>query len=388
MMEENKMNFFGFSKDQEQLPKFSEGGKKAWILYGDDNAYPDYLVQLMDKSSKHGAILKRKTDLTAAKGWIPTPNNEAFIKNENTNDDLNDIVYKSAYDLNLYGSYALLVTWSKDKKSIARIKYINTANVRVAKEIEEEPFATVQEAGVDYYYYSEDWSQTRKEKYKPVMYQGFSEKFNKETTQILYVKEYRPGTVFYTLPDYISSIDWIALDKEIANFHLSSIQQGFTPSMIISFNSGIPTEEEQQKIYKQVQKKYGGSDNGSKVFITYSDGADNAPTFTPISLNDSDDRFLMLEDHIIQNIVIAHRIPPVVAGIMIEGKLGGSDEVAEAEALFQVQVINGKQSLIERGFNKLFNVSNTGELKLFVNSSVETEEEEAEVVETEENKDK
>lgn len=348
--QKNIAQFFAFSNNKvNNTPKFSEG-KGEWIKYGDDNMYPNYLLDLMNNSSKHNAIVKRKTDLTAGGGWI---NENDFITNQYGDEDLNDIVYKSAYDLNIFGAFVLIGTWSKDRKSVARLQYVATQKVRIANNLDPK---TVQgkraEEGVEYFFISSDWSNAKKN--PPKLIQGYSSEYRDEENFVVYQKEYRPGVEYYSLPDYISSIDWIELDKEIANFHLSSVHNGFTPSMIISFNNGIPTPEEQDIVYKQVQKRYAGTDNGSNVFITFSDGGDKTPTFTPVTLNDSDERFLMLEEHITQNITIGHRIPLQVAGVAIEGKLGSSAEISENEMLFQHQVIDAKQALIERCYNKLY----------------------------------
>ena len=363
----NKINLFTFSSNVENTPTFTESGKKNWINYGNDNNYPLYLIELMNKSSKHNSILKRKTSMTAANGWKETDTNEEFIKNLNGAENLNKIAFKNAYDLNLYGGYSLLITWSKDRKSIARIKYVDFSKVRIAKDVDEKENPEIykrQDDGVEFYYISSDWTQVRKEKYKPELIQGFSEKYNDEATQLIYVKEYRPGVEFYTLPDYISAIDWIELDKEIANYHLSGAKNGFTPSMAINFKSGIPSKEEQNRFHRQIQDKFSGTDNASKVFITYSEDGDKAPEFIPLSANDNDKRFLDLEETISQNMAIAHQIPPVVIGVLVSGKLGTTNELYEAESLFQRNVIDTKQFSIEEIYNELATFNGVGEMEL------------------------
>lgn len=379
MEEKNNLpNLFSFSMHPiDNTPNFSASeGRQEWVLYGDDNLYPQYLLHLLNNSSKHNAIVKRKTDLVAGGGWNV---DDEFIKNENNVETLNDIVIKNSYDLNLYGSFALAITWSKDRKSIARIKYIDPSKIRIAKEIEDDDkdpdrFQR-QEDGVPFYFVSGDWTQTRKAKYKPELVQGFSEKWSDVPTQIIYVKEYRPQCEFYALPDYIASVNWIELDYEISNFHLQSVHQGFTPSMIINFNQGVPTEEEQRRLYKKIQAKYAGSDNGSKVFITFSEGGDSKPDFIPITLNDSDERFLMLEEHIMANLTMGHRIPSIIAGVSVEGKLGSTDEIIEQELLFQNQVISAKQELIERTYSMLQQINDPSAADLELNRTTTFTEE-------------
>jgi hypothetical protein len=367
-MEDNKekgMQLFTFSTTRNNTPTFTEAGRKDWINFGDDNLYPQYLVSLMDSSSKHNAIIKRKTDMSAGNGWEETTGNATFIKNEFGKENLNKIAYKNSYDLNLYGGYSLLITWSKDRKSIARIQYLDFSKVRIAKEIDEKGDAERykrQEEGVEFYYISSNWGNTRSS--KPELVQGFSEKYNDVATQVVYVKEYRPGVEYYTLPGYISAIDWIQLDKEIANFHLNGALNGFTPSMAINFKTGIPTAEEQNRFHKKIQAKYAGSDNSSKVFITYSENPEQAPDFIPINANDNDQRFLQLEETISTNMAIAHRIPPVVVGVLVSGKLGTTNELYEAESLFQRNVINQLQFQLEETFELLGSYNNAGEMLL------------------------
>lgn len=370
MKEDNKekrvmdLGFLTFSVDVNNTPIFTEKGRAQWVNYGDNNLYPDYLIELLNKSSKHNSIVKRKADMIAGSGW---EGDETFIANEHGKENLNKIAFKNAYDLEVYGAYSLLVTWSKDHKSIARIQYLDLAKVRIAKDVEEKNDAEMykrQQKGVDFYYISGDWTQVKKERYKPELFQGFTGKYNGVDTEVIYVKDYRPGVNFYTLPDYIASVDWIELDKEIANFHLNGAKNGFTPSMAISFKSGIPSKEEQNRFHRQIQDKFSGTDNASKVFITYSENENTVPEFTTLGANDNDQRFLQLEETISQNMAIAHRIPPVVVGVLVSGKLGTTNELYEAESLFQRNVIDQKQFMIEETYNELANINGVEDLEL------------------------
>ena len=357
---ENTFLTFSLNKT-ENTPVFAES-KADWIPYGDNNLYPDYLINLMNTSSKHNSLIRKKVNMSVGEGFVETPSLKQFIANPNGKEDLNDIVFKNGYDLATYGGYALAVTWSNDRTKIVRESFVDYSKVRIAKHLEDDSeMAQLQEQGVEFYYISSDWSQYKKDKYKPVLIQGFSETHKGEATQLIYVNEYRAGVDYYTYPDYIASVDWIELDKEIANFHLSSVHNGFTPSMVMNMRGGVPTAEEQKEFKKKVQKQYGGSDNASRVFITFSENADTSPEFIPINLNASDDRFLQLEEQIQQNIIIAHGASPIVAGVAISGKLGSSDEVIESEQVFQNNVIDGKQKLLERAYNKILMVNGSDE---------------------------
>jgi len=371
------INFFSFNAGENtNTPVYAES-KHDWVQWGSDNLYGKYLINLMNTSSKHNSLIVKKVSMTAGSGLEETVENASFLENEHGVDNLHDIAYKNAYDLNVYGGFCYAITWSNDKKSIARMTYMDFSKIRVAKHLDDgSEMAQRQEEGLDYYYYSADWSATRKAKNKPELIQGFSEKYKKEATQLVWKMEYRPGSDYYTHPSYISSIDWIELDKEIANFHLSSVHNGFTPSMIISFKGGVPSQEEMKTFKRQLNNEYSGTDNASRVFVTFSENGDDAPDFIPVNLNASDERFLQLEEQIQQNIIVAHGASPIVAGVAVGGKLGSSDEVLEAEMIFQKNVIDAKQSILLKCYNKTAKINGIDKLILVGLTSIEDIEEE------------
>ena len=356
-MENNSIMTFSIDKTPDIAPKFAET-RADWIPYGKDNNYPAFLLDLANNSSKHNSLIKKKVNMMAGEGFEKTPAVLDFLANVNGKEDANEIGFKLANDLATYGGYALAVTWSNDGNTVARYSYVDYTRVREAKTQDlDTEVGRMQEKGVDFYYISSDWTQPKKEKHRPELIQGFDPNYKKEKTQLFYVTEYRSGCDYYTLPDYLPALNWIQLDYEISNFHLSSVRNGFTPSMIISNRGGVPSEEKQKEYKKQLKKQYSGSDNASQVFVTFSKNADTSPEFIPINLNSSDERFLQLEQEIQQNIIIAHGASPIVAGVAVSGKLGSSDEVIESEQVFQKNVIDAKQKLIEKTFNKILKVN-------------------------------
>ena len=357
-MDKTKQNgvseFFAFSMNNTaNTPTFKETRAK-WIPWGDDNDYGSYLVGLMNASSKHNSLLTKKVNMAVGAGFQDNPALVDFFANVEGKEDLNDIVFKLGWDLFLYGGYSLAVTWSRDKTKIVRVKYIPFDKVRIARDDEDDAkMMKGIKKGKSFFLISGDWKQYRKEKYQPELIQSFDGVYAGESTELIYHTEYRPGVDFYTLPSYISTIDWINLDVEIANFHLSSVSNGYTPSMIISFKNGVPSPEERKAVKKNLQNQYGGTDNASSVFVTFSEGGDNAPEFIPIDINTSADKFTQLEEQIQQNIIVGHGASPIVAGVATAGKLGSSDEVIEAEQVFQRNVIDKRQVAIERSFNSI-----------------------------------
>lgn len=368
-----------------ESPEFKTVNNKDYIYYGLNNDYPTILKSMMNTSSLHSSILKKKSDMTAGKGFdYETAEQKTFISNINGKETLDQIAYKNAYDLTLYGGFCYLVTWSKDKKSIARFQYMDWSCVRMVKELEDDSdMSKLQEQGVDFFMISSDWTQERKEKYKPKLVQGFSAEYKDETTQLVYVKMYRPGSEdTYPLPDYQASSTYIALDTEIALWHLSSVKNGFSPSMMINM-IGVPSDEEMKQFQRKLEQQYQGSSNASKVILTLSEDETQVPVITPLNLNDSDQRYKDLANQVKEQIIIGHRASSTAIGVPTAGKLGTSNEIIEAENVFQHNVIDNYQILIENSYTRLMNFNNIeGDLEL--NNSITFNLDE--VVEDEDNK--
>jgi hypothetical protein len=341
-----------FNFNSAEIPQFSEYESRfGWIQFGDDNLYPNYLQSLLGRSGKHNAIVKFKSMMIGGNGINEnnlSPETLTFLMNQFGSDDIEEIVAKISYDLEIYGAFALNTVWSKDRKKIHSINYIDVAKARIATPDPKQP-------NIDKYYLSADWSNTRK--YKPMLYDGFN--FNKKSngSQILYVKEYRPGCEWYGQPEYIPGVNWMELEYEISMFHLNEAKGGFAPSMLINFSTGIPSEEEMDLVINRLRREYEGT-TGKKTLFTFSDGQDKAPIITPITLNNSDERFIGLNKEVTEGILTAHRVTnPTLFGIRTEGQLGGRSEIIESLEVMQSQYINPKQLLIERTINKLARVN-------------------------------
>jgi hypothetical protein len=333
------------------VPEFVEVRGKPWIYYGKDNNYPDYLINLFNRSAKHNALVTGKKEYITGNGWhvdeagLSTAQSAAvlaFAKQANVEETLDDILEKAALDLEIFGGFALQIIYTKGTNRIAEIYHVDFSKIR---------------AGHDgaFYYFSNDWTKTH-QSLEDTGLKGFNA-FNPSKpggTQLLYFKEYRPRLEVYPIPDYTGCIPYIEIDYEIANYHLNNIKNGFWASFMINFNNGIPTIEEQETIERQIRKKFTGTDNAGRFVLNFTDDKSEAPTLLPLQTPDIDKQFALLNDSVQQEIFTGHKITsPMLFGIKTSGQLGGRDELREASELFQNTYVNHKQQLLNRVFNSL-----------------------------------
>jgi hypothetical protein len=348
-MEENKINNFkygihNFTEYTSGAPIYREKTTRGgWVSYGEDNLYPEYLLSLQNRSAKHNAILQRKALMLGGNGWDKQliKDEQAairFFNNMYNDDNLDVILYKAAYDLEIFGAFALEIIYSKDGTKISEINYLPANKVRLS---DDEKFV----------FYSDDWSNTKK--FPPIKKPKFNPQ-NPTQAQILYVREYRPGVEYYGIPDYISVVNWVELEYEISLYHLNQVKNGFHPSMILNFSNGVPSDDEIEETVRQMQNDFQGAMKAGKVMFLFSDGKDRAVEVTPVQLNNSDERFIELNKEITQGILTGHNVVnPNAFGISVAGSLGGKNEILESIELFQATYIDPKMRLIEGVFNRL-----------------------------------
>ena len=319
-------------------PQTKYDNKLNIITWGTKNDYPNYVLNTYNNfgSSVHKNIINKKTKLIAGKGFkeILDPALLKFVDDNN----LEQEIRKAALDYELFNGFSLEVIWNNGGTAITSLRHIPFSKLRIGIEDDEMNFPHV--------WFSNDWTQIKKAGYEPELIRTFNPLL-KQGKQILYYSEYNPSNdELYPIPGYSTSFNWIELEYQISIFHLNQAKQGYGPSFILNFSTGIPTEEEMDMFNREFKRNYSGTENAGKIIITYSEGADGAPILTPIQLNDSDERFIMLMDQIENQIVAGAEIPPQLV-IMTPGKLGSSAERVELMNEFQQSYVTPRQEVME-----------------------------------------
>ena len=172
------------------------------------------------------------------------------------------------------------------------------------------------------------------------------------------MKPFSPGSFYYPKPDYIGSINYIELDKEIGVYHINNIKNGMSPSFSIHFKNGIPPQEERNRIRMDIERQLAGASNAGKFIVTYSDDPERKPDFEPFQLSDAHNQYQFLSEEVTSKIMVGHRVTsPQMFGVSVPGKLGGGGELAEASELFERNVIAPARQVVTEAVKTLLNAS-------------------------------
>ena len=359
----NKENFSVINYTDSEIPVFEEKQGQKYVSYGHDDLYGEYLRDLFLASSTNGAIINGVADMIYGGGLDATDRDENDGKREQWL-RLQDLLRKSdehllqmvAFDIKLYGMAYVNVIWNTARTRIACLKHLPVHTIRSG--------VADTEGEVSEYYYKPDWRERRiKEKTIP----KFSLENRTAASTCFQIKRYTPSYHYYALPDYAGATNYIELDREISEFHLQNIRRGFFPSMLLSFKNGVPTQEERRRIEQKVIQKFTGADNAGRILITFNDGDETAPEFTPIQQNGADGMYEYLSKLVSEKILTGHRVTsPLLFGVRSEGGGFGNnaDELRDSYSLFNNTVVAPLQEIVLEAFGKLFAINDI-ELDLF-----------------------
>ena len=319
-------------------PEFKEkkGIDGGYIKYGENNDYPEYIVDLYNKSSKHSAIIKSKVHYITGNGWSGQPDAQAFIDKANRVESLDDLTRKVSLDIEIFGGAFLEIIWDLSG-NLAEIWHCDYTKMRTNKDNTQ-------------YWYKEDWKDN---KVKPEVIAAFNPK-QPVGKQILYVKEYRPNIGIYGLPSYFAALNYIESDIEVSKHILGNAQTGFSASKLITLPNGEPNDEEKRNVDNRIRKTYSGAD-GKKYMIAFVNDISRKPVIDDLGTSDlTKEDFGKIDELIQTNIFSGHQVTtPSIMGIAEAGKLGTRTEMRDGYEIFKNTYVNAKQMHLESIFNML-----------------------------------
>jgi hypothetical protein len=327
-----------------KLPAFKENKAKGIYTFGEDNLYPEFLIEMYNKSPKHNAIVSAKASYVAGVGTSIKGQDTAIIakaqqkvESINAYESLDELKAKVADDLELFNGFAMEIIWSRDKQKISEIYHL--------------PFQKVRKTLYDKFAFCEDWSDRKCE---IIEYTPFNP-ITRESKQLYYCQLYRAGQGIYPLPDYVGGLKYIEIDTEISNWHLNSIKNGFSAQTLIQMFKGYPTPEEARKTERALKKNYTGTDNAGGLIIQYNDPNEKESIINNLQPSDFDKQFDILNKTVQQEIFVSHKVnSPMLFGVRVEGQLGGRSELIEAYEMFQSSYVEPRQKKLDDALTYLF----------------------------------
>jgi DNA-binding Lrp family transcriptional regulator len=318
---------------ESKLPVFKENKNKGIMYYGEDNNFPQHLLEFYNRSPKHGAIVRQKARFVAGEETVVegNPNAVKIIEYVNPYEGVQEFKNKLALDYELFNGFAYEVHYNK-LGQLAALYHIDFSKVRTLDH--------------ERYCFAEDWKKAKAEDIKH--YQPFNpKKAQPMQVQLFYFREYAPGLGVYPLPPYQHCLQYIEIDVEIANFHNNNIRNGFSNGTLVQLFKGQPSQEIAYEFERKFKAKTTGTDNAGGVLIQFNEMNEKEATINHLQPSEMDKQFLQLNETVQDEIFVGHNFPKILLGYATEGALGQRNEMIQAYELLHKSYINRRQNKIE-----------------------------------------
>jgi len=331
-----------------QIMEVTGARGEEFVKYGERNDYYQNLILRYLGSPTNNRCIQGISDMIYGKGLEATnekvgKDGEGYLEMKrlfNTHE-----LRRVTQDLKELGTGIAQVVWNKAKTRVLKFQHTPTECWRAGR---------ADKGIIKKYYYHPKWEDYKKsDKLKSLP--TFGHGSDNDLVELYIFRPYRSGFYYYSPVDYHGCLQYCELEEEVSEYHLSNVQNGLQPSMLINFNNGVPPEETQQIIENKIIEKFSGSSNSGRAIIAFNDDVDTAANIEPIHLPDAHAQYQFISDEAREKIMLGHGVvSPILLGIKDNTGFGNNaEELRTASILMDNMVIRPFQNIILDGINEL-----------------------------------
>lgn len=317
-----------------------------FVLFGNDNLYPQLLNQMYYTSSIHGSIVEFITNSVIGGGvrWKNEPTNgidKVKLMTFEKKINMDKLVRLITRDYIIHKRVCIII-YKNEKGELNKLKRVDPSTIR-------------NNVNLNQFAYSSDWSRGMVD-FK--VYNRYDDSLIQRESLYVYQDE-TPGQDIYPIPSYNSILNLSYLDGEIAFFHKSNIKNGVFPSLAIRRPKDFSSIEEIEMFKKGITDS-NGAENAGRLLVLTGNGFDDTPEVVQISANQNDKAFEVLNKDIKDNISIAFGINPSIMGVKTSGQLGNTEEIKTSYLIYKENVVRPTKTIIEEIINDIIYMGKIG----------------------------
>lgn len=287
--------------------------------WGTDNLKPFEYLKLYESVPEHASSIDFITDLTIGEGISLDKLDYWTVK-------------KLIEDYNIFGGFALQVI--KTRGGDYTLGYVDISKCRYSNDKKQIGYA------------EEGWDKYKQEfKYYPIT--------NSIKDEGIFLYKNNSTRTLYPTPSYQAVIKSLETMNYITQYHNNNAENGFSPSVVINMNNGIPDFDTQRTIEKGIKDKFTGG-QGTKFILSFNETPETKTTIEHLQTDNLDEKFETLQKFIQNQIIVSHRITSgTLIGVKPENQGFSKTEYEESLDVFKTVTINGIRKELEYAFSLL-----------------------------------
>lgn len=332
--------------------------RDKWITYGPKNLFPQDIIKFNARSPVNNAIIESTVTYICGKGVRDTAKNaENYVGRPNPTDSWDDIIEPLAKDYKTFGGFYFQVIKNNNGVTVS-LYHQDFSTVRIGR---------IDEAGNPVSFrISNDWTKTSG-KATPVELDVWTSIDDAVEGQayMFYYWNYSAGLPRYCVPDWFAAMEYVKADGTLGEFYNNSINNGFTPSVVIKMPSN-PDDAKKAAFQSQMENAFGGARGASSIVILWGENTEIKPDIVPFNASANADIYNNVEAIIFQKIISAHRLAsPTLAGVSGSGNLSGNAaEIIDAYVLYNYTVVEKMRRKILDKLNIFTRINGLAELTI------------------------
>ena len=295
-----KISILNFAKEVISHVGF---GTTKYINWGQDNLFPQQLIEYYEKIPAHSAAVDFIEQLIIGQGLNNKKIDYWMLK-------------KLISDYLLFGGLSLEVIKLRNGEKL--YNYIDISKLRYTEDSNK-------------ILYCDDWSSYKQKIIKSDISDG--------NNNGIYIFKNHKSKNIYPKPYSLSLVDIFDTYKNVIEYHKNNAANGWSASYHIKI-VGVNDQEERDDLEKSLLGKF--TRNGQKFILSFSDSDVDGVKIDKIEGNDDDKKFDELIKFLRDEIIIGHKITsPNLIGVNTSGNGFNKTEYEESLNVFKENVIEG-----------------------------------------------
>lgn len=179
-----------------------------------------------------------------------------------------------------------------------------------------------------------------------------------KVTELIEFKQISARQRDYGLPDYFGCVPWLELAQFVMQYDFDYFQNRAVPDLLVMLTGKKVAPEEMKQFVESLKSTVGGKNRHRSIVANFS-APDLVATVERLTA-DNRERFGDLWSAIQLAVVSAHRVPPLLAGVSLPGKMAAANELPNALIAFQTLYVDQQQQVFERVFGRTLGSDEAG----------------------------